>query len=72
MGLGETIEPVGYGEGFVVRGGELMTARTGAVEDASRKISVFCRCQGVNITGTYAAYAGILPDTLRWTGSVSS
>ena len=42
MGLGETVEPVGYGEGFVFRGGDLMTTRTGTVEDASKKDSVFC------------------------------
>lgn len=54
MGLGETIEPMGYGEGFVFRGGDLMATRTGAVEDASRKDSVFCGCQSM-LKETYAA-----------------
>ena len=48
-----------------------MTSRTGAVENSSEEYSIFRICR-YSEGGTYAAYAGIFPDTLSSTGSVSS
>lgn len=43
MRLGETVKPVGYGEGFVFGCGDLMASRTRAVENAPEKmLSIFC------------------------------
>ena len=46
VSLGEPIEPVRYGEGFVFGRGDLITARTRTVEYASEKDSISADAKG--------------------------